>query len=141
MKNILPIAFLRTILNALKAASAPLDAVTIRLFSNDFQPDDASVLADFTEADFDGYLESAAVVWEDAYTDINGLAHLRGDLKVFNCTGGTTPNTIYGWYAVTTTTLKLSQRFETPIPINAAGQAVLVLPSFELASADSDPVV
>lgn len=140
MSNILPIAFLRSILNALVATGEPLDAVTIRLFSNDFQPDDTSVLADFTQCTFDGYAESGAIVWEPAYSDVNGLAHVRGDLKVFNCTGGTTPETVYGWYAVTTTTLKASQRFETPIPINAAGQAVLVLPSFELIPADSDPI-
>lgn len=138
--NIIPPSAIRAILDAIAAATQPLNGAVVRLFKNNLIPDQTTVLADYEEADFTGYAESSAVVWESAFTDILGQGHVLGDLKTFAQTAVTVTCTVYGWYLVNGTTLLAGNRFDVAQPMNAIGNAVNVVPSFELKGA-AEPVL
>jgi hypothetical protein len=121
----------RAIVAALIGAGGLLDALVVKLYTNDVTPGRHSVGADFTEATFDGYAASAAVAWGSVFTDAAGQATVVGDTKQFTCTGGTTPQTVYG-YTVQTAggIVRFGERFDTPVPITGVGDAVVLVPRF-----------
>ncbi len=93
------------------------DDWTLRLFANDYTPEDASVTADFTEASFTGYVEWGIPAGSmPAPTIVADVA--ESDLTpppFFTCTGGA-PETVYGWYLTADGSgdTLLAQRFEDP---------------------------
>jgi hypothetical protein len=122
-------------LTALTATGGPINAVKYGLYQNNLQPGQGTQFTDFTACDFDGYAVSAAVVWGAVYTNAEGFAEADGQTLQFTCTGSTTQNTVYGYYAYTgTNTLVYAEKFDQPIPVGAIGDAVVVVPQFTLVS-------
>lgn len=96
--------------------TAPISTAKLRLFQNDFHPNQTSVLADFTEADYTGYTE-ADPTWGAIYYDTpSGLA-IASYPAVFQPTGTTVANTIYGWYITDdpATIWFACERFDNPV--------------------------
>lgn len=101
----------------------------VKLFKNNFTPGDASVLGDFTEADFDGYaavslagLSAAAIDGSDrGYRSQAGIAFVKS--------AGVTSNTVYGWYLVLdnltpAAELFMAEKFPAPQVMGSAGDTV-----------------
>lgn len=89
--------------------------LTLRLFSNDYTPDNDSEAGDFTESTFGGYSAIAilrsqmgppAIVGHVAYTT-------RSTVPVFSCTSGSAQD-CWGWYLTDDDddTVVLAQRFD-----------------------------
>jgi hypothetical protein len=85
--------------NALKTYMVQAPGFTIKLFQNNIVPTPGNVLADFTEATYDGYAAQVFTVFfgPTRYSD--------GSFQCFNfstwhMTGSTTPNQIYGIYVL-----------------------------------------
>ena len=127
---ILPNSARRQVIDDLKDVGEYLDAVVVKLYQNDYTPNPDTVLADFTEATFDGYAASTAIVWGATFTNSVNQAETVGDVKQFTATGATTPNLIYGYYLVSGATLKGGEKFDSPVPVNGVGDAVIVIPRF-----------
>lgn len=119
-----------TLLDDSTATAGPWEGALVHLFKNDLVPAPNTVLADFTEADFDGYAASAAIVWGDPYQNELNQSTILGDAKTFTATGATTPNDIYGYYITDAggTELLLSERFAEVQPMPAAGAVTIVIP-------------
>lgn len=117
-------------LAAIKAAM--LDLGTLHLFQNDITPTPLTVIGDLVEADFDGYAAVAITAFEAPFLDPQNLATVYGILAMFQATGATTPNQIFGAYFVDVNTdLAFVYRFPQPIQIAAAGNAVPVVPKYQ----------
>jgi hypothetical protein len=90
---------MNALVTALKTYLVQAPGFTIKLFQNNIVPTPNNVLADFTEATYDGY---AAQV----FTVIFGpTRYPDGSFQLFNfanfhMTGSTTPNQIYGIYVL-----------------------------------------
>jgi len=97
-----------------KAIAAPLSVSTI--------------LADLTEADFDGYAAATIAAWNAAYLDPQGGASIQCGTQQFDFVPGLgTVNTILGFYVVTAGgDLLFVGEFEAPIPMNALGDSIPV---------------
>jgi len=87
------------------------------------------VLADLVDADFDGYSALDPVVWSAVFLDPTGDGVMNSGSHVFQASGGTTPNTIYGAYLTTAAKAALVAvfPFTSPVPVVATGDAVPVL--------------
>lgn len=120
----------RAIVNELIGAGNFLDAAVIHLYKNDYTPGPATVVGDFTEADFTGYAASAIVVWGTVLTDPSNVAYVAGDAKTFASTGSAVPNTIYGYWAQGAGGLMYAERFDAPIPILGVGDGIVLVPRF-----------
>lgn len=100
------------ILQALK----DYNAFNIRLFKNDFTPSASTVIGDFTECDFTGYIDQA-LVFSNA-VDEGDYASISSDVVTFTPFGSVS-QTAYGYYityydGVSTTYLIGAERFDTP---------------------------
>lgn len=71
---------------------------TLRLFQNDFVPDDASEKGDFTECTFSGYAGESLTAWGAITQNADNRAEMVHPEKTFNHDGGGTANNVYGWY-------------------------------------------
>lgn len=127
---ILPNAQRRALIDELIAAGQLLDGLTIHLYKNDVEPSPTMIVGDFTEADFTGYVASGVVVWGATYTDPTDNAVTVGDVKQFTASGSAVQNLIYGYMAKDGAALVMAERFPTPIPIAALGDAVVMVPRF-----------
>lgn len=119
----------------------PAGNCKLRLFKNDYTPDQTSIFSSFTEADFSGY---AAVDISSAWNAPTTVSH-RGQINhadgVFTHNGGGTSNTIYGAY-VTFHNGSLSpsdyilwaERFDSSPVIGALGDSVTYTPQLQLYS-------
>lgn len=75
------------------AAGSPF---LIRLFKNNLTPDQATVVADFTQADFTGY---SIVNWNVSSPFSSGnKAHLNPVYAFFSGPTDLVPQDVYGWY-------------------------------------------
>jgi len=105
----------------------------VHLYMNNVTPAESSILADFTEASFDGHTaiptatDAQACGIDPATADsvidlIPGAGGFRWE------TSGMTnlPQTIYGYYLTdsTSATLLAAQRFATPVTLTETGQAI-----------------
>lgn len=108
----------------------------IFLFKNDYTPDNDTILTDFTEADFTGYASQAIPATWALTTVIAGRAFTSNAPMVFLCTGGATPNNIYGyWITDGSGNLIFAERFASaPLVMDTAGQTISVTPSVTLSS-------
>lgn len=76
--------------------------VVCKLAKTPFNPSRTSDPATFTEADFDGYAAQNVAAFSGTYLNKNGDAQTIGTtLLSFTPTGSTTPNTIGGYWLVT----------------------------------------
>lgn len=135
MSIVLPTSRKISILEGMIGMGGALESVVIGLYKNDFSPTPSSVVGDFTAADFDGYALSAELVWGEVFLDEEGNAITLAQLLQFHADSPfTEPNTIYGYYAVDAGGggLIYSERFEDPVPIASADDAVIFTPAFRL---------
>lgn len=112
----------------LRDTGAGLEALVVKLFSNNHVPTPGDVIGDYTEATFTGY--AAVTVARSGY----GAPSLDGDEAVitatspptYSCTGGG-GQTCYGWYAVGATSgvLIAAQRFDSARAIIAGSSESL----------------
>ena len=83
----------------LKGATSTNDGdYTLYLYQNDYTPVSGSTLANFTEADFDGYtiMTLSQATW--ASVSLNGSGKAESSYTQQSWTCGSTGNTIYGYY-------------------------------------------
>lgn len=123
-------------LNNLIAAGKLLGAVlTCHLFQNGFAPNVNTVLGDYLEATFNGYLPITPVTWGAVYLDGNGNANVSAQTMQYEATDGVVENTIYGYYMTQIVgslapTLQYGVVFDDPVPVNYALAAVVFTPVF-----------
>lgn len=115
----------------LNTTGSPTDA-KVGLFINDFAPNAAMVLADLTEATFDGYVQIPA----DGHPHPQSLDPSNGNSRVtllpsaggwhWETTGLTDlPQTVFGYFVIGHgVLLNLAKRFETPIVLTGANQSI-----------------
>lgn len=110
----------------------------VRLFQNNIVPTPATTIADLTEATFDGYAASTVIVWSPAGVDDSGFALAIGDMKLFQMSGSTTPNLIYGYYvcddAGPPTKLYWAELLPTPKSMTALGDQLGIVPEYDFAN-------
>jgi len=71
--------------------------LTMRLYKNNYTPVDASILTDFTEANFSGY--AAVGITMGSPSEVSNKAKSVATAPaVYTHNGGGTANTIYGYY-------------------------------------------
>ena len=132
---VFPRGQVRAALGQLADTGNLLDDVVVRLFVNDIQPGQNSVLADFVEATFGGYAASAAVVWSDPYSLPDGSAVVDGGGFTVVCTGTPVDETIYGYYLTKSGVggaLVEAVRLATPIPIGQVGDGGTIVPQAKM---------
>lgn len=94
-----------------------LDNLTVRLFQNDMTPTEASVLADFIQCDFSGYVQVVGRNFNTPVFDDQGNGNLvSASIAAFTQNAPTITNIAYGYYVVLNdgVTLVWSERFAAP---------------------------
>lgn len=71
----------------------------MRLFKNNLTPDLDTVVGDFTECDFSGYL-AIGLSWGAVTINGDDNAEMVALVASFTHDGGATSNNVYGWYLV-----------------------------------------
>lgn len=74
----------------------------LRLFKNNLEVEPATVLGDFTEANYSGYAEIPLDDMPDPEVSPGGKARIQAGDFSFLHDGGPTPNDVYGYYIVAT---------------------------------------
>jgi hypothetical protein len=132
----LPASGLQLILTELVAAGAYLDAVKVRLFTNNFAPGESTLLSDFIEATFTDYAAIGPVVWGDPWVDSGGNVIVTGQLCQWVVVTPTVVNTVYGYYATigagAGTAWRFAELFPEPKVMAYVGQAVTFAPQFSM---------
>jgi hypothetical protein len=115
----------RACLDAFTDRSTP-DHWTVRLFSNDFRPDGASVLADFTESAFNGYGPVPCGSWGPATDDGEGNAVAQAvAVAHFQKTIGPAIEYSYGYYLTDLDDrVLLAERFPSRLRFDASGDSL-----------------
>lgn len=112
-------------LNAKVVALSPYDGAKLHLYSNDFTPDELTVLADFTEVVASGVVAQTCV-WSAAFLDANDIATSTAGEKLY-VQSGATGDTCFGCYLTNTagTVLLASARLDdAPFNFTAIGDAL-----------------
>jgi hypothetical protein len=96
------------------------------LFKNDFTPTPQSLIADFTPADFSGYLLTpVALAPPHNYTVDKAV---QSAIQTFIATSATpfVPCTVFGWYMADLTGVLWysSERFTSPMSVSAVGDFI-----------------
>lgn len=127
----------RVMLNYLTNVTAfTLNSRTLKLYKAIAAPlGDGTVLADFTEANFNGYAATSVGSWAAAMT-ISNKAKAVGTPRTWTRSAGATSNTILGYYVISQDTLFClwAEEFDTPIAMNIIGDTVTVVPTLTLFS-------
>jgi hypothetical protein len=100
------------------------------LFQNDIVPGPTTKVADFVEADFTGYGNITVASCDITHSDPStGLPIIKNVTPlVFNQTGTTITNTIYGWWIDDGAGQgAFGERFDTPIQMDATGKQIQLL--------------
>lgn len=116
-------------LAALVNKTAPQD-LKLKLFKNNYTPLEASVTADFTEADFTGYSEKSFVAANWVVTE-GAPSNAAYAAQTFTSSANQTSQSVYGYYIVQVTSGKViwAERFtDGPYPIVNNGDAITVTP-------------
>src|SRR5262245_4612321 len=122
------------IVDALKTvAGAPLVGVVCHLYKHDYDPTPQSKLTDFIECDFDGYAKSTNITWGATFVNalLQAVTTSVAALE-FKATGSTKPQVVHGYYIADEPPTKVvfAESFNTPVPINDATAAVVLVPTF-----------
>lgn len=133
--------FLLAVLDAMGAAAGVLDDALLKLYTAGPVLSGTMVLADFTEADFDGYADVAIpdTSWTAAFM-LNGVYPcLRGPMTGFTPTGSTTPNVVIGWMLTNAagTTLYWAELLDEPVTMDGVTSHLDVVPQIVM-KASSD---
>lgn len=106
--------------------------VELHLYKNDVAPTPTSILADFTEADFDGYGPETItpVSWPIFLKGISQAVAV-GPAIVFSPTGSVTPNLVYGYFVTDSTGARLlwGERFEEEQVMNGVTTGFTLVPA------------
>lgn len=108
---------------------------TYHLYKNDVDPDEDTVLADFTEANFVGYAAQDAEDWDTAAID-GGRAVSEAEDLYWEVLSSATANSIYGYYVTDADgELAWCEQFAgAPYTMDTAGQRLGVTPRLTLRS-------
>ncbi len=115
-----------------------LNGAVLKLYQNDLVPTKGTVIADLTEATFTGYASITLTTWNGPYINASGNCVVLAGQKQFDTASPyTVGNNVYGyWVESSTGDLLLIGRFaDAPIPMAAAGNALLANPNYEIGSA------
>lgn len=93
--------------------------VRCRLYKNSVTISDATVLGDFTEANFSGYSQSTPSFGSASIVSGKGKI-IEGSFETFIHNGGGTSNSVYGYYVVDSATPELLWAEAFPSPISVA---------------------
>lgn len=109
----------------------------VRLYKTDVALSPAMVAADFTEADYTGYVAQEAVPEGAAYDDEMGNARQALEGLTFRPTGTTITNVIYGYYitavfAGSGEVLVAAQSFPEPVTMASALDVLQFFPQYVL---------
>jgi len=109
---------------------------TVRLYKNDYTPTDTDTVANYVEADFNGYSAQAAVGWSAATGDGLGRAFTQATQLVYTKAAGGTTNQIYGYYVTDAggNLLWAERDPNAPIPMVNTGDQYKVTPRFTFKS-------
>lgn len=105
-----------------------LDTFQLRLYINDYTPDEDSTFLDFTYASFPGYAP-IGIAGQFGSSSLSGhKATVTSSMFVFECDTDTTPQTVYGWYLVdsSATYVVAAGRADTPVTVEFEGDQVRV---------------
>lgn len=134
----LPMSVTRLRLGALLATDTTTlnqaaNALKMRLFQNNYAPNDGSLIGNFTESTFDGYgaislALGPQVAFVDPVTGQQGIQIVPpAGGWVYTCSGGAAePQTIYGYYLTdkTGTVVYAAQALPVPVVMTGAGQQI-----------------
>jgi hypothetical protein len=108
----------------------------IHLFKNNIIPTINSALADFTEADFVGYVKQTGLLAWGKIPDPSqgGYRIYLPTNSIFTAGALTGSQTVYGWYISNhlDTVLAGWGVFDTPVTFSVNGQGIVVEPNFYL---------
>lgn len=107
--------------------------LTLKLFTNDFTPDDTTITSAFTEAAGGGYTAKELIAGNWTVTISGGIPKGAYPQQIFSFTGALTTNTtVYGWYIIDAdNALLASSRFDVPFaPTSSA--IILTTPEIRL---------
>lgn len=110
------------------------EALTLRLYVNDYTPTATSAWANFTEASFGGYAVKTLTraSWVAPTTNVAGAGSISYAAQQWSATGAAT---VYGYYVCTAGNVVVwAQRFSVP-RVLTSGAVLTLTPSFTLASA------
>lgn len=98
----------------------------LRLYKNNFSPTSASVIGDFTEADFAGYAAVSASGKFGASSQVaSGLYKTVSDPFLFTCSSGS--QTVYGWYLTDGSDVKLTGNYLAGFTISPGNPLAVVI--------------
>lgn len=102
-------------LNDIRADLITAPGLLMKLFQNNIVPTPQNVLADFTVATFDGYVDKAVTLLFGPSRQPDGSFRIYA-FQNWVQTGSVTPNQIYGFYVLDRLgALILAQRFNDPV--------------------------
>lgn len=112
------------------AAGATYHGVTVHLYTNPVTPAHNSILTDFTQATYGGYLPQGVDAWGLPFRDVDGVIRIAAEDLQFQPTDSVTPETIYGAYITSGSppVLLSAERFDTPVPFNTPADGLLYTP-------------
>jgi hypothetical protein len=110
------------LLASLTAALAGISTCQIRLYSNNYTPTNASLLTNFTEANFTGYTAVTNASWNaPSWAGQGAAVGYSKEVATFQPTGTTITQTVYGYYVTIGSgggeTLLGAELFSSPIPM------------------------
>lgn len=119
-------------LAGLTAVGGLFVAAKIHLYKNSVNPSKTSILADFEEATYTGYLAQAIGTFGAPYVAVDGKAHITAPGLQFQPTDAVDPNTIFGafWTNTAGTILLAAVRFDEPVALNDATTGLVYKPDF-----------
>lgn len=120
------------------AAVITATKLKVHLYTNNYTPIGSTTITDFTEATFTGYAAQNVPALGVVFTNDSGQAEFDCTAtSTWTATDAVTPNTIYGYYVVDSTTgtiVRWAERFDTPVDMTAAGKTLILLLRLLLAS-------
>ena len=109
----------------------------LRLYQNNYNPVEGSVLGSFTEADFTNYAQKTIARGDWAAPSINGSNKAESSVAAQSWTCGASGNTVYGYYIVGATSgvVLWAEKFSVS-RVLGDGDILNVTPIFNLSSAN-----
>lgn len=133
MSLVIPFTRADAILADFIAVGGEIVGAVAHLFENDYAPNIDTVIGDFVEATFTGYVASSAIVWSEPFRNALGQAQVVGDTKVFELDA--LPGTIiYGYYLTVGGAYRGAERFPEPVPLAVVGNPVVLVPTYSFGS-------
>lgn len=109
-----------------------LNGGSLKTYSNDFTPNEQTLLAAFTESAYGGYAAKVIATWGAPFNAPGGGAKSIAPSQQFNGNGAGPNESVYGWYYVDSTgALVEAGRFaDAPIPMGDVGTSLVVEPVY-----------